>query len=129
MGRTLDELSASFRPLAIELLARATEAGIPVLIVQTGRTWDEHQRNLAAGRSWTPVSKHLDGQTYRHTEPGSDAIDLVPYLVYQAHGADKLLWDAGDPLWAKIGRLGEALGLRWGGRWHPPDLGHFELVR
>lgn len=118
MSRKLDDLSPRFRPLAVELVARCVEAGLAVVIVDTRRTPAEHAANLAKGVSWTPHSKHLDG----------DAIDLVPYAVYDAHGPDKLLWDAGDPIWQKLGAIGEGLGLRWGGRWKQRDMGHFEYV-
>ena len=37
MSRALDDLDARFRPLAVELLARCAEAGVPVLIVDTLR--------------------------------------------------------------------------------------------
>ncbi len=116
MSKALNDLSPRFRPLAIELLARCLEAGIAVCIVDTLRTPEEHAANLAKGVSWTTRSKHLDG----------DAIDICPYAVWDAHGPDKLLWDAGDPIWQKLGAIGEALGLRWGGRWKVKDMGHFE---
>jgi len=29
-------------------------------------------------------------------------------------------------VWSWLGRLGEALGFRWGGRWSFYDPGHFE---
>lgn len=116
MSRKLDDLSDRFKPKAIELLARLTEAKIPVLIVDTLRTQEEHERNLAKGVSWTKHSKHLDG----------DAIDIVPYSVYDRKGESKLLWNANDKVWNTVGEIGENLGLRWGGRWHTPDLGHFE---
>ncbi|MEK9722471.1 MAG: M15 family metallopeptidase [Rhodospirillaceae bacterium] len=121
MSRALDDLSPRFKPLAMELLARTVEAGIPVLVVDTLRTPAEHAANLAKGVSWTVHSKHLDG----------DAIDIVPYSQYDLHGPDKLQWDAGDPIWQRLGAIGERLGLRWGGRFRPPakpDLGHFEYV-
>ena len=118
MSRRLDDLSPRFRPLAIELLARLTEAGIPVLVVDTLRTPEEHAANLAKGVSWTARSKHLDG----------DAIDICPYAIFDVSGPDKLLWDAGHPVWTKIGAIGEALGLRWGGRWRQKDMGHFEYL-
>jgi len=116
MSRALDDLSPRFRPLAMELLARTVEAGIPVLVVDTLRTPAEHAANLAKGVSWTVHSKHLDG----------DAIDIVPYSQYDLHGPDKLQWDAGDPIWQKLGAIGERIGLRWGGRFK--DMGHFEYV-
>jgi peptidoglycan L-alanyl-D-glutamate endopeptidase CwlK len=99
-------------------LARCTEAGIPVLIVDTLRTPAEQAENIRKGVSWTTNSKHLTG----------DAIDIVPFDVYNLHGADKLQWVTSDPVWEKLGALGEALGLRWGGRWKVKDMGHFEFV-
>lgn len=118
MSRALDDLSPRFRPLAVELLARCTEAGVPVLIVDTLRTPAEQAENIRKGVSWTKNSKHLTG----------DAIDIVPFDVYNLHGADKLQWITSDPVWQKIGALGEALGLRWGGRWKVKDMGHFEII-
>lgn len=117
MSRALNDLSSRFRPLAFELLARCVEAGIPVLVVDTLRTPAEHAANLAKGVSWTKHSKHLDG----------DAIDLVPYSLWDLHGGDKLQWQP-DPVWDRLGVIGESLGLRWGGRWAQKDLGHFEYV-
>jgi peptidoglycan LD-endopeptidase CwlK len=118
MSRKLDDLSPRFRPIAFELLARCLEAGVPVLIVDTLRTPAEHAENIRRRVSWTQHSKHLTG----------DAIDVAPYETYELYGPDKLRWDANDPAWQVIGRIGEALGLRWGGRWTQKDMGHFELV-
>jgi peptidoglycan LD-endopeptidase CwlK len=118
MSRALNDLDIRFKPIAIELLARITEARIPVLIVDTLRTPAEHQVNLANGTSWTNHSKHLDGL----------AIDIVPYKTYDLHGPDKLQWDNSDPVWQTIGKIGKSLGLRWGGDWTKKDMGHFEMV-
>ena len=119
MSRALDDLSPEMRAKAVELLARCVEAGIVVMIVDTLRTPAEHAENLANGTSWTTHSKHLDG----------DAIDVAPLEQYVLHGRKKIEWDGSDPVWARIGALGEAIGLRWGGRWAVRDMGHFELVR
>ena len=119
MSRALDDLSERFRPLAFQLLARCVEQGIAVAIVDTLRTPAEHKANLAKGVSWTTHSKHLDG----------DAIDICPYATWDAHGPDKLNWDGSDPLWAKLGAIGESIiGVRWGGRWKVKDFGHFEYI-
>jgi len=125
MSRALDDLTREMRPLAMELIARATDQGIAVLIVDTLRTAAEQAANLAKGVSWTLDSKHLP----QKPSGLSDAIDLVLYETYQLHGPDKLQWDTKDPAWLKLGLIGEKLGLRWGGRWKTPDSGHFELVR
>ena len=117
MSRALDDLDPIFKPLAIELLARCVEAGIAIMIVDTLRTPEEQAANIAKGVSWTTNSKHLIGQ----------AIDICPFDTYQLHGPDKLKWNVNDPIWGKIGVIGEKLGLRWGGRWQQKDMGHFEF--
>lgn len=118
MSRALDDLAPVFKPIAIEFLARCVEAQLCVFIVDTLRTPAEHAANLARGVSWTTRSKHLDGL----------AIDVCPFLQYQLNGPDKLQWDAADPVWQRLGAIGEKLGLRWGGRWQQRDMGHFEYV-
>jgi peptidoglycan L-alanyl-D-glutamate endopeptidase CwlK len=117
MSRNLDDLAPAFKPLAFELIARCACAGIPLVVIYTQRTPEEQASLIAAGRSWTQQSRHLVGM----------AIDVCPYLTYQMRGANKLEWDANDPVWQQIGAIGEKLGLRWGGRWQQKDMGHFEI--
>jgi peptidoglycan L-alanyl-D-glutamate endopeptidase CwlK len=116
MSRLLSDLSPRFRPLAVELIARCAEAGIPLFIVDTLRTSTEQEQNILKGVSWTKNSKHLVG----------DAIDVCPYEEFKIAGPDKLAWNASSTIWVKIGEIGEDLGLVWGGRWKQKDLGHFE---
>ncbi len=118
MDTALDSLDPVFKPLAMLLLARLVEARVPVLIVNTRRTQAEQDAAIARHVSWVPHSKHQDGL----------AIDLAPYDIYALHGDDKVQWDTNDPVWLKMGVIGEALGLRWGGRWTQKDTGHFEYV-
>ena len=122
MSRALNDLDYRLRNVAFEFLGRCSEAGIPVMIIDTLRTQQEQEANLAKGVSWTPNSLHLpqkpDGKAL--------AIDVCPYGVYQLHGPDKLAWDANEPAWQVLGKIGETLGLGWGGRWKQKDMGHFE---
>jgi D-alanyl-D-alanine carboxypeptidase len=119
METSLDSLDPTFKPYAILLLARLVEARLTVLIVNTRRTQAEQDAAIARHVSWVPHSKHQDGL----------AIDLAPYAVWALHGDDKVQWDAHDPVWLKMGQIGEAIGLRWGGRWiKTPDYGHFEYI-
>ena len=118
MSRSLDDLDPRFRPIAFELLARLTEQGVVVMIVDTLRTQAEHEHNLATGHSWVQHSKHLDGL----------AIDLCPYEMYYQHGARKLDWDVDNPAWETIAKVGERLGLRSGFRWKVKDCGHLEYL-
>jgi hypothetical protein len=119
MNTSLDALDPVFKPLAFALLARLTEARIAVCIVNTRRTQAEQDAAVARGVSWTRHSKHQDGL----------AIDLAPYATWALHGDDKVQWDVYDPVWLAMGKIGEELGLKWGGRWQTtPDYGHFEYA-
>lgn len=125
MDTQLDHLDPVFKPKAVELLARLTEARIPAVIINTRRSAAEQAKAVATGVSWVAHSKHEDGL----------AIDVCPYETYILHGASKLDWSTQDPVWQAIGRIGEGLGLRWGGRFTPlnelgigKDPGHFEYV-
>jgi peptidoglycan L-alanyl-D-glutamate endopeptidase CwlK len=122
MSRKLSDLSTRFRPLAVELIARCTEAQIPLMILDTLRTEAEQEENIKKGVSWTKNTKHLP----QAPEMRAEAIDVVPYAMYQLNGPDKLQWDANDPVWEKIGKIGESLGMVWGGRWKKRDMGHFQ---
>lgn len=117
MDKQLDSLQQLMRQRTFEFLSRLIEANIPVMIINTLRTVDEQKANIANGTSWTPNSKHLIG----------NAIDICPYSIYQEVGPDKLQWDSNDPIWNKIGTIGESCGLKWGGRWTVKDMGHFEI--
>ncbi len=139
MDRSLDSLSAAFKPLVFEVLARLTERGVMVMIVQTSRTLSEHEANLANGTSTVQYSKHLPrrlrGFPLAYADADKcDAIDLCPYELYQVAGPDKLAWAEkasaeSYKAWKAIGEVGESLDLRWGGRWiNPHDPGHLELI-
>lgn len=120
MSNKLDDLSPRMRPLADKFLAKLMEARIPVMIVTTLRTTDEQAEKVAKGLSWTMNSKHLTG----------DAIDVAPYDIYDLHGPDKAQWDETDPVWTRIGQIGQSCGLKWGvikGGMRI-DLGHFEVI-
>lgn len=124
MSRLLNDLDPVMKDKAFELLARLVEADIPVIVTWTRRTQAEQDEAVATGHSKVTHSRHQDGM----------AIDVVPFDQYELHGPDKLQYDTMDPVWRKIGMIGETLGLRWGGRFAPLngigvgwDPGHFEL--
>src|SRR5882724_6855956 len=124
MGKSLDELASYFRPLAEQLIANCSAAGVPVRIEDTGRTPTEQVVKLSNGLSWSRNSKHLP----QPPEWKSEAIDIVPEVILEAN---KKNWDPTNPLWKQIGAIGESLGLVWGGRWvhinnGTGDPGHFQ---
>lgn len=64
--------------------------------------------------------------------PGQPAAQASCHLTVPARAADLRVGNEPasltDPsVWAFLGTLGEALGLRWGGRFNPPDYNHFDL--
>jgi hypothetical protein len=136
MSRKLSDLCPSFRPAAMALIAHGVEAGIAVMIVDTLRTTAEQEEALMSGRSETRRSFHLAQKkcptcgelvSSDGTRGLSHAIDVAPYQTYMLHGPDKLQWDAADPAWQALGKIGEGQGLVWGGRWTKlVDVGHFQ---
>jgi hypothetical protein len=127
MGKDLNELASYFLPLAQTLIDACALAGIPVRIVDTGRTSQEQEQKILEGVSWTHTSKHEP----QPPEGKSEAIDIVPLAILNEHKPD---WDPTSPLWLKIGLIGEGLGLVWGGRWTHinggrGDPSHFEYNR
>lgn len=59
--------------------------------------------------------------TLRSNHMSGRAVDFVPVKN------DKLWWNAPDAVWEVMGEIGEAHGLKWGGRWKDlKDSPHFE---
>ena len=125
MSTALNDLRPEFRRIAVEVLAQLVEAGIAVAIVTTGRTQKEQDAAFARGASKVHHSRHQDGM----------AIDLCPFETWDLAGPDKLQWNASNPAFKTIGRIGERNGLRWGGRFGESapgagdgwDASHLEL--
>ena len=108
--RSLDKLSARFKPLAEELLKQIAAAGLKVMVIETLRSEEAHQEDVKAGKSWVKRSKHQDG----------DAIDIAMCKNNKPDWLD-------IPGYKACGQIGEKLGLVWGGRWKVRDWGHFEF--
>lgn len=111
MSRKLDDLQPELRVKVFEFLARCVEVGLHVRVIETLRSLEQHKLNVAAGKSWVKRSKHCDGL----------AIDvgLVNLLALPN-------WAPEHPDWQRLGEIGEACGLKWGGRWKQKDMVHFE---
>lgn len=113
-------LALDLRPRAVALIQAALEAGVRVVVTEGRRTPEKQAKLYAQGRTtpgrivtWTLKSKHLDGLAFDVGVLDDDGV---------------LTWPDDDDLWERIGKLGEARGLRWGGRWtRSKDRPHFEL--
>jgi len=108
------------------------QAGIDFILTCTSRTQEEQDALYAQGRTrpgkivtWTRNSKHIAGKAF-------DIAILVK---------GKLCWNPaldadgdGVPEYTEAGKIGEAVGLIWGGRFKGrngkpmPDAPHFEIA-
>lgn len=85
--------------------------GLPVVLTEAGRSFARQKSLVRQGLSQTLKGKHLSG----------DAVD-IDMLGFAPD-------DVPVEVWTWMGELGEALGLRWGGRWKSlRDLRHFEVL-
>jgi hypothetical protein len=120
MPNSLNDADSHARPLFEQLLQNCAKAGVPCRVVDIIRTPTQQEQKLKDGVSWTQHSMHLP----QPLEDKSKAIDIVPLSILTEH---KPNWDPTHPDWQKIGPIGEALGLEWGGRWKEhPDPSHFQ---
>ncbi|HZY78943.1 MAG TPA: M15 family metallopeptidase [Cyclobacteriaceae bacterium] len=110
----LSALHPYFRDKVLQLIANCKAKGIELAVVETYRTVAKQNEYKQLGKIYTRSS----GGRSRHQY--GLAVDVVPVI-------DSVPSWHNEPVWKKVGAVGEKLGLRWGGRWrHPYDPGHFE---
>jgi peptidoglycan L-alanyl-D-glutamate endopeptidase CwlK len=134
-SRHAGDLSPEAYRAYIAFYGEALNAGIDILLYCTYRSKEEQHRLYQQGRTepgktvtWTLDSKH--SRVNNDNRPASDAFDVVPLF------SGKLGWDRIDLL-KRLGKIGQRLGLRWGGDWNgnglkdPKDCDyyHFEYRR
>lgn len=124
-SRSLDDLDPRVAAMARAHIAACEAEGIRVLVICTYRSDATQARLYAQGRT-------APGHIVTNARPGDSfhnyrlAYDIVPR---KANGA--VDWDnastAAKKRWARIGALGEAAGMTWGGRFVSiTDLPHFQ---
>lgn len=127
-SRLLNDLHPDMKPLMRWFLDECQKQGIDVLVTCTWRSNDEQGKLYAQGRS-TPgriVTNAKPGQSMHNFMlngvPASKAFDVVPLI----HGKPE--WDASNPVWEKMGEIGESVGLEWAGHWIKwREFPHFQL--
>jgi len=102
------------------------EAGIEYILTCTKRTQEEQNLLYAQGRTkpgrkvtWTRKSKHIEGKAFDIAILVNGKICWNPSLDADADGV---------PEYTEAGKIGEAVGLTWGGRFKSPDAPHFEVA-
>lgn len=120
MSRAITQLRLSTKELCIKLVDQARiSLGIQLAVVHTLRTFEEQALLYARGRTapGAIVTKAKAGDSYHNYGLAFDVAILDK--------AGKLTWKS--PRWEEIGKLGERIGLVWGGRFTGiADYGHFE---
>ena len=108
-----------FQPLvgrnAQALVSRMKAVGHPIRITSTYRSSEEQAELYAQGRT-TPgniVTNAKPGESFHNYGVAFD-------VVFRNEG-----YDAPEALWRRLGSVGKALGLEWGGDWKNPDRPHF----
>lgn len=142
-SRKLIDLSIPMFACCTEFELLLAGKGIPYVRACTYRSHHEQEALYAQGRT-TPgrIVTHARGGQSPHNDtikpelmrvtskyerlPAANAADYYPLQN------GKLLDDKTDAelaLWEKIGQIGEACGLDWGGRWKHPktDKPHFQM--
>ena len=121
-SRNLEELRPAVRRRVEAFLEAAKGEGIDLLVTSTYRDFESQQALYDQGRTAPGkiVTNAKPGQSYHNFRC---AVDVVPLRF------GKPVWDAKDPIWQRVGALGEMAGLEWAGRWQKfPEMVHFQYT-
>ena len=122
-SRSVTELHPKVATMAMAFLQACDNAGIDLLITSTYRDHASQNELYAQGRTKPGkiVTNARGGQSWHNYRL---ALDVVPLRN------GKCVWDDKDPIWLKVGEIGESLGLEWGGRWAAKfrDRPHFQYT-
>lgn len=116
-SRKLTDLHPQMQSMVTRFLANARTAGIDLLVTCTYRSNEEQAALYAIGRTKPGriVTNAKPGRsTHNNTldgKPAALAVDVVPLRD------GKPVWSASDPVWKRVGEIGEKVGLEWAGRW------------
>lgn len=115
--RSLLNLSEVDQPLQTVAECAIRHTPVDFVVIDGGRTAEEHRINVANGKSWTTRSRHQDGKAIDVAAwvNGKITYDSAPYyqIAQSFYACSK---DSKVPI-------------VWGGEWKAKDLMHFELDR
>ena len=105
-----------------ELIAACDKAGLKIQITECVRTVAEQDALYAQGRTKPgKIVTNARGSTYSSMHMWGVAADFC-----RADG--KAAYENKDGFFDKVGKIGQKLGLEWGGSWKSPvDKPHFQL--
>lgn len=130
MSRSLKDLTPEMQQLAAQHIAVCAEEEIDLLIYCTLRPDAAQDALYAQGRATkgTIVTNARAGESAHNPDAQgkSNAYDCVPLRNGKPVWGSSAKEDAA--LWAKVGALGESVGLAWSGRWTGKlrEMAHFQ---
>ena len=115
-------LEPSIQDKARALLSAAKAEGIDLVVTQGLRTMEEQAALYAQGRT-------APGPIVTNAKPGSSWHNFgLAFDVAVVQGG-KVTWPTDEALWQKIGAIGKAQGLIWGGDFESfKDRPHFQFT-
>ena len=121
-SRNINDLLPNVQVRVEKFIELCDEEGIDLLITSTYRDNESQEALYEQGRT-------RPGKIVTNAKPGESwhnyrcAIDIVPLINGKPN------WDGSDPIWQRIGELGEQAGLEWAGRWRTfKELAHFQYT-
>ena len=121
-SRNINDLLPNVKVRVEKFIELCDEEGIDLLITSTYRDNESQEALYEQGRTRPGkiVTNAKSGESWHNYRC---AIDIVPLVNGKPN------WDGSDPIWEKIGELGEQAGLEWAGRWHSfKELAHFQYT-
>jgi peptidoglycan L-alanyl-D-glutamate endopeptidase CwlK len=121
-SRKIEDLLPPVRERVERFIAACKAEGIDILITSTYRDNESQDALYAQGRTkpGVKVTNARAGQSFHNYRC---AVDVVP----MKNG--KPIWNAKDPVWQEIGKLGKAAGLEWAGDWvRFKEFPHFQYT-
>lgn len=118
--RDINKLNPKAKLACQYLLKACEQAGLKVIVTETLRTTARQQYLYAQGRTRPgSIVTNCDGVTTKSIHQYGDAFDVCQNIKGKEYE---------DAVIAKIGALGQKIGLEWGGSWKGfVDSPHFQL--
>lgn len=125
-SRSIDDLHPFVQAMCRQHIDECVKEGIRIIVTATFRD-NEFQNSLYAQGRTKPGNKVTNAKGGQSMHNHRVAYDVVPL-----DKDGKAIWGttgAEGRLWARIGEIGEMVGLEWGGRWKFKDIPHFQYTQ
>jgi peptidoglycan L-alanyl-D-glutamate endopeptidase CwlK len=129
-SRDIADLCPALQHLCQQFIAQCQAAGIKVGIDCTYRSNAEQDIDYARGRT-SPgaiITNARAGQSPHNCTESDGTPAARAFDIYVLNADGTCNWNIASPIWHRVGEIGAALGLTWGGGFHSlPDYPHFQI--